>query len=181
MGDSLHRYTDAPWKSSITSAPCFSQASDQPPLSSVEAAAISSLAPLVLTTPPTPFPLRAMASTPAHVELPSALLQLIYQKEGGSLEEVGVGGFPRGGWRGRRGVVRGAVDGRWMADFLLTLRRLCRQRYGGQRPRRGFWSIYVQVLSENTPRIHHQTVLVSTTGSRVGWTFCMKCPSARSH
>lgn len=32
--------------------------------------------------PPTPFPLSAMASTPAHVELPSALLQLIYQEEG---------------------------------------------------------------------------------------------------
>lgn len=152
-GDSLHLYTDAPWKSSITSAPCFSQASDQPPLSSVEAAAISSLAPLFLTTPPTPFPLSAMASTPAHVELPSALLQLIYQEEGEASAKWGEASPGKDGERGG-GVVRGAVDGRRMVDFLFTLRRLRRQRSGGGRNRRGDSGQYMYKYSVKIHRAH---------------------------
>lgn len=168
--------SDAPWKSSSTSAPCFSQASDQPPLSSVGAAAISSLAPLFLTPhAPTPDPIPSVKRWPplrCTWSFPlRSCLQLIYQEEGEA--SPGSPRLPQGRkHREKRGggAVRGAVEGRRMADFLFTLRRLHRQRSWRQRPTRGFGSIYVQVLRENVSRTRHQTVLVLSTGSRGGWT-----------
>lgn len=105
--------------------------------------------------PPTPFPLRAMASTPAHVELPCSSF-IKSRARGGS--EVGAG-FPRGGWRGRWGVVRRAVDGRWMVDFLFMLRRLCRQRYRGRgeegvRDRRGASGQFMYKCSAKIHRVY---------------------------